>query len=179
MCIQVAEGVRNILQQRLCYNGLRCSNVCVAVVADEVVVTLIGLGLCEVVGTRNICQEGNGTGPSPYPWLAPEVRKGGPCTEASEVFSLSQLIVRWLVCYGIRPRMKLQRLSKWINCARDYDPERRPSLQLLLRILEELRQAASVPEAACQPAIKRKADDEWDEDLDVVYKITAKRQKVD
>lgn len=179
ICLQVTKAVHNMLRQQLCHNGLKCSNVRLARLENGLGVTLIGLERCTVTGSQ---VPGIETAACPHPclWLAPEVKKGQPCTEASEAFSLSQLIVRLLILKGyfLRRTIKIRALEKWIYQARDLNPNKRPTVLALVKILERMLFRANGVGYDTANFLKRKfIPDRVEDTEDIEYTLVAKRQK--
>lgn len=85
---QVVSAVQGIVKRNYCHNDIKANNVCLKRPTSVYPkVTLIDLGLSTAIGEapyKSISQKRAEN----FPWLAPEMHQGKPCSEASEVFSI-------------------------------------------------------------------------------------------
>lgn len=91
---QVMLIVRNMLKRNQCHNDIKPGNICVKGISTQYPkVTLIDFGLATSLG-EYIYEDAGEEEDYRFQWLAPEMRRGGKCSEASEVYSISHLARR-------------------------------------------------------------------------------------
>lgn len=130
---QVLAIVDRLHKKGLCHNDLKPNNICVCrTPSGPYKVTLIDFGLvrttCSVVLLRAADRPNER-----YPWMSPEVAGRGPCSPASDVYSLGVLI------FGLFDHRFIPfKIRRWGTLAMSQQARDRPSLQDGLDIIKDL-----------------------------------------
>ena len=86
---KMARGLEDLHMKGIIHNDLKSDNVLVNItVSGRVSVAILDLGIARYTGTVWGC---NGN-PHKYPWMGPEILKGGICSPASDVYGLGFII---------------------------------------------------------------------------------------
>lgn len=135
---RVMETIDGMLQRKYCHNDIKFSNICVTGLDKaRPKVTVIDLGLARKVG-KSAYPVINAETAKLLLWIAPELKRGKGCSEASEVFSLGRLAIEIFPSEGDIP----SHLKKWVEASQKECPGDRPSLaegvQCVRKCYEEL-----------------------------------------
>lgn len=123
---QVAATLRTMHARRLCHNDLKFDNVLLDGTPDSpaATATLVDMGAVRASGTRPY--QGRQLRGEKYPYLAPEVLRGGPVSPASDAFSLG-----WMLQGVLAVLPNSSRVAHGLSVARlcmHEDPEHRLSV---------------------------------------------------
>lgn len=122
--LQTGEKLQEIHNKGLIHNDFKSDNILVSGTPEKPKISIIDLGLACLEG-GNLGLEGN---QEQYPWMAPEVNKKSPSTQASDVYSYAFLMKDIMARVMGIP-------SRWlwkVKSALSDDPEKRPSLEKVL-----------------------------------------------
>ncbi len=134
---QVLAVVDRLHKKGLCHNDLQPSNICVRRTPSGLrpwsglhSVTIIDFGFAK--NTRSaVLQRAVRHRDERFPWLSPEVADRGPCSPASDVYSLGYVMF-WLFDAPNTP----YKVRRWAALAMSHRAEERPSLQEGLNIIK-------------------------------------------
>ncbi|XP_063863900.1 uncharacterized protein LOC135102549 [Scylla paramamosain] len=141
--LQISRTLQQMLDKGFSHNDIKGDNICVQVDSNAPKATIIDLGLARRVGTTEIYEYTSDT--ESYPWLAPELLlHTHPCGEASDVYSVAQLLEEELLSGNTRvQRHHMAALTRWILRAQKLNPRKRPRLAALIDLLQQLHQEAT------------------------------------
>ena len=142
--LQISTTLQQMINKGFSHNDIKGDNICVQVDSNAPKATIIDLGLARPVGTHKLYDYTSD--PDSFPWLAPELLlHTHPCSEASDVYSVAQLLMEQLHPGNIRGHLMppLGALDTWIVCALKVNPRRRPRLAELTCLLRRLHQEAT------------------------------------
>ena len=141
--LQVARVVRNVNKAGFTHNDIKNNNVCVKQCVNGPKATVIDLGLAMPVGQRGLYKTSMDIYEETrkYPWVAPELfLDSHPCSAASDAYSVAWFILSMPSPHGYPTKNPTFRLFKdWVRKAREPHPEKRPSLDDLIRVLKQLQ----------------------------------------
>ncbi|XP_050719958.1 serine/threonine-protein kinase PkaB-like isoform X3 [Eriocheir sinensis] len=141
--VALARDVRQLHARGYAHNDIKPDNVVVRQGADgRLQVSLIDYGLAKTFGTGLRIAR---THTHPTPWMAPELRRGAPCSPPVDVFSLGYVLRRILgTCHTRYPGLEVL-----ADSAMAADPAQRPSVAQIIKTVrmyagETSRKAAFV-----------------------------------
>ena len=136
--LQIARALKAIIDRGFTHNDLKDNNVCVSDKDNHLVATIIDLGLASPIGTERIYEQN--FSPEVYPWLAPELlTHTHPSSEMSDVYSLAYMMLKLLkLKQGYVCRQVDAGLIWWIEAAMSPEPAQRPTLAVLVMVLERI-----------------------------------------
>lgn len=125
--------VDRLHKKGLCHNDLKLDNICIDHTPSGLYkVTLIDFGLVRT--TWSVVLQREVHHPNEYfPWMSPEVAARGPCSPASDVFSLGVLIFMVFDQSSIPYKVR-----RWATQAMNQQAKERPSLQNGMNVIKNL-----------------------------------------
>ena len=127
--LSVARKVKEINECGLVHNDLKSDNIMYNEETDEY--SVINFGLSTWMGDRPY----NVTGPAEFErmdWVTPEVKLGGPATDASDIYSLGILLSDIISEFKTPDSYALDIIER----ATDQNPTKRPAIEDFINILE-------------------------------------------
>ncbi|XP_050706919.1 serine/threonine-protein kinase PkaB-like [Eriocheir sinensis] len=129
--VALARDVRQLHARGYNHNDIKPDNVVVRQGPDgRLQVSLIDYGLAKKFGSElGIARTNNHR----TPWMAPELRRGAPCSPPVDVFSLGYVLRRILdTCHTCLPDLEVL-----ADSAMAADPAQRPSVARIIRTVKE------------------------------------------
>lgn len=125
---QLAATLRAMHERRLCHNDLKFDNVLLDGAADTPAsrATLVDMGAVRLTGARPY--HGRQLNGDKYPYLAPEVLRGGPVSPASDAFSLGWMLNGVLDALPPGSHAKAKQVRRVVRQCMHQDPARRLSV---------------------------------------------------
>ncbi|MPC18432.1 Dual specificity testis-specific protein kinase 2 [Portunus trituberculatus] len=138
---QISRTLEQVLDKGFAHNDLKEDNVCVKMDNDVPTATIIDFGLARRVGSSKIYRKTSCT--YKFPWLAPELlQHTHPCSEASDVYSLAQLLQGLLRSRRTRSPY-LDAFQDWVSRGQRDNPGERPRLSALTHLLQLMHEHAT------------------------------------
>ena len=143
LLLQVVRTLQRLIDKGFVHNEVKDSNICLKLTKKGPSATLIidCFMLREVGSDSDQYPRSDETDlVSQMPWVPPELLlHTHPCSEDSDVYSVSFLIMDALEVYkGIPLNPDLVPLLQWTQAALSPDPRHRPSLKLLIQVLNDV-----------------------------------------
>ncbi|XP_071527789.1 uncharacterized protein [Panulirus ornatus] len=121
--LKVIKITQAVFKRNYCHNDIRPANICLKHIEREKPdVTLIDFGLATSLGEEvyvDLGVERDGE----FLWLAPEMKRGGKCSEGSEVYSIAQLATELLKVWATTDHFR-----NWLTRCLSNVAGERPSL---------------------------------------------------